>query len=146
MLFQSQCIQLSLSPMTKSLFIPFSLFHKPPPYAEWHIWWTDVYLSSISCFLSLCTSFPFRPGVNPSLLHLAQTTHTLSGAAAAHQQRASVRECVSQNVMRAKGEPYSHLHRSKMEINMKLIICVQNVIISVYMFLIAHNNQTFASL
>ncbi|KAA8594946.1 hypothetical protein FQN60_012081 [Etheostoma spectabile] len=29
-----------------------------------------------------------RPGVNPSLLHLVQTTQTLSGATAAHQQRA----------------------------------------------------------
>lgn len=36
-----------------------------------------------------------RPGVNPSLLHLVQTTHTLSGAAVAHQQRVSLHVCAS---------------------------------------------------
>lgn len=35
-----------------------------------------------------------RPGVNPSLLHLAQTTHALSRAAVAHQQRASTHVCI----------------------------------------------------
>lgn len=66
-----------------------------------HIWWTDVYLSSTSCFLYLSLLlFPLgRPGVNPTLLHLVQTTHTSGGAAAAHQQRACVcvfmSECVA---------------------------------------------------
>lgn len=92
-LFQSQSIQLSLSPVTKSP----PLFHKPPLYAEQHIWWTDVYLSSISHFLPLCTSFFLKAGL--VLILLSSTwpgPPTLSRAAAAHQQRASVHVCITQ--------------------------------------------------
>lgn len=57
---------------------------------------------------SLYVSFPAgRPGVNPALLHLAQTTHTPSAAAAAHQQRASVHVCITQR--HADKKPKWHL-------------------------------------
>lgn len=100
LLFQSQGISCRWALRPKGLFFTrYSLFHKAARRASatsgGHM---SISAPSPVFSPSPCVSFPAgRPGVNPTLLHLAQTTHTPSAAAAAaHQQRASVHVRITQ--------------------------------------------------